>query len=184
MMAAHEPIAAKMTGSDGTGTRARGPIIEEICGRLAAGESVNDVFRTPADDYPSERTFWRWVANDKEVCEAYERATEKRGEKFAEEIVSIADGVKGEPLLSDEGVPIMGRDGFPVMVLSKVAIEHARLRIDARKWVSARMLPGRYGDRTILAGDADNPIAVDDPKAIIARRLLAAATPVGNSEND
>lgn len=184
-MAAHEHPSENMgvTADDGD-TRARGPVVEEVCGRLAAGESVSDVFRTPGEGFPSERTFWRWIANDPDVCAAYERATQKRGEKYAEEIVAIADSIPGEIVLSDDGRPILGRDGQPLVALSKLAIEQARVRIDARKWVSARMLPGRYGDRTILAGDADNPIAVDDPKAIIARRLLAGAPGVGDSSND
>ena len=34
------------------------------------------------------------------------------------------------------------------------------LRMDGRKWLAAKYLPKVYGERQILAGDAENPIEV------------------------
>ena len=33
-------------------------------------------------------------------------------------------------------------------------------RIDARKWVASKLKPKKYGDRQIVAGDADSPLEV------------------------
>ena len=40
------------------------------------------------------------------------------------------------------------------------SIAHKRLRMDGRKWLAAKYLPKVYGDRQILAGDAESPIEV------------------------
>lgn len=159
---------------DGT-TRAR--IVGEVCARISAGESVRAIFKTPSDHWPSEVTFWRWLHADADLNAAYESATAKRGERYAEEITDIADHI-GSPLINEEtGEPVRNKHGDVLLVVDKVAVDHARLRIDARKWVAARMLPKRYGDKVTLAGDADNPLAIVDHSAIAGRLLpeLAAA---------
>ena len=35
-----------------------------------------------------------------------------------------------------------------------------RLRVDSRKWIAAKLKPKKYGDRTTLAGDKENPVEV------------------------
>ncbi len=165
----------------GDGATTRAEITGAICDRLARGESVASVFRTPGADYPSENTFWRWVNADPELRKLYELGVERRGEKYAEEIVEIMDAA-GSPLLHPEtGEPIL-RDGKPVMVVDRVAVEHAKARADARKWVASRLLPKRYGDRTTIAGDADNPLAIDvtDARGALLRGL--APKPTGSGE--
>lgn len=162
--------------ADGT-TRAR--IVAEVCERIAHGDSVRACFRNPQDHWPTEVTFWRWLSADVELNAVYEGATAKRGERYAEEIVDIVDNA-GSPLLDADGMPLIDRNGWPVMVVDKAAVEHARLRADARKWVAARMLPKRYGDKVTLAGDADNPLAIDvvDARAALLRGL--APKPAGD----
>jgi hypothetical protein len=61
---------------------------------------------------------------------------------MADEIVSIADGPDGED--------------------SPVATARDRLRVDARKWVAAKLLPKKYGDRIQqeVSGPDGGPIAV------------------------
>ena len=57
------------------------------------------------------------------VRQQYARAKEKAADKLADEIVEIADNATPQ----DAHV--------------------ARLRVDARKWVAAKLLPKKYGDR-------------------------------------
>lgn len=167
-----------MTGAiDVATTRAQSEIVTEVCERIAAGEGVSAVFRSPGADYPDIRTFWRWVHADAELDALYEKATQRRGEKYAEEIVDIVDGA-GSPLLLEDGTPVLDREGFPVMVVDRIAVEHAKVRADARKWVASRMLPKRYGDRTTIAGDADSPLSIEvsDARAAILRGLAPKPT--------
>ena len=164
---------------DASTTRAR--IVEDICARIATGESVRSIFATPGEGYPAaESTFWRWLHADPELVTIYEHATARRGEKYGEEVVEIVDSA-GSPLLNENGTPILDRDGHVVMVVDRVAVEYAKLRADTRKWVAGRMASKRYGDRTVIAGDAENPIALADGSAI-ARKLLHGATAGGTPE--
>ena len=36
----------------------------------------------------------------------------------------------------------------------------ARLAVDTRKWIASKVLPKKYGDRQVLAGDPDAPLQV------------------------
>src|SRR5690606_35387334 len=68
-------------------------------------------------------------------AEQYARARNIGYEVMADELIEIADG---------------GSDDW----------QRDRLRVDARKWLLAKALPKRYGDRVTLAGDAEAPLGV------------------------
>ena len=67
--------------------------------------------------------------------------------------------------------------GFPVMAMLGVQVDGdvtqiadtataadanaVKLKMEARKWVSSKLNPRRWGDRTTVAGDRDNPLVVD-----------------------
>jgi hypothetical protein len=38
------------------------------------------------------------------------------------------------------------------------SIADKRLRMDGRKWLAAKYLPRVYGERTVVAGDAESPV--------------------------
>lgn len=103
-------------------------IREQILGELAAGESLKWI--TKQEGFPSEKTVMRWLAADEKFRTAYGEARALGMEKHANDIIDIADEA------SVEGVNV------------------ARLRVDARKWILAKMLPRKYGDSLALAGDA------------------------------
>lgn len=102
-------------------------LVNELCMRLVEGGSLNNVCKS--NDMPGIRTAFTWLTDEKysEFRHKYERACELRSELGADEIREIADGGAG----SDDNIKI-ARD---------------RLRIDARKWIAARLLPKKYGDR-------------------------------------
>lgn len=147
-------------------TRAR--IVAEVCERVIGGESVASVFRSPSPGFPSIITFWRWIHADADLEAEYLKSTGARAEKYADEIVEIADSA-ASPLLDAEGVPYRDGNGNVILVSDRTATEHAKLRIDARKWNAARMLPKRFGDRTVLAGDPDNPLLGIDGAAVLGK---------------
>src|SRR5690606_35883601 len=108
-------------------------IADEICRRLAEGETLRAICREL--DIPAS-TVLEWVRDDRDgFSERYARARELGYEVMADELIEIADGGSGD----------WQRD---------------RLRVDTRKWLLARMLPRRYGDRVTLAGDAAAPLGV------------------------
>jgi hypothetical protein len=109
-------------------------LAERILAGLAEGRSLRAVAAEPG--MPGRATILRWVATDRDFRDQYARAREICLECWADDIVGIADAVEAD----------------------LVAIARARLQIDARKWMLARLLPRKYGDRvqqdtTVNAGD-------------------------------
>jgi len=104
-------------------------LADEICTRLANGESLRAICSSDRDDWmPSIGTILRWVSEKPDFREQYARAREVQAETHADEIVTIADGVS----CADPSAIDVARD---------------RLRIDARKWVASKLLPKKYGDK-------------------------------------
>lgn len=123
---------------------------DDICARLAEGESLNRICKD--DGLPAESTVRAWVLDDIAGFAAkYTRARELQAHKLAEEIIDIADttelGVKRTTKAS--GVETTEGD----------MIEHRRLRVDARKWYLSKVLPKSYGDKLTVAGDPEAPLA-------------------------
>lgn len=103
-------------------------LADEICARLANGESLRAICASDRDDFiPHIGTVLRWVAEDETFREQYVRAREIQAETLADDIISIADGPKG----ADDSIKT-ARD---------------RLRVDSRKWVASKLLPKKYGDK-------------------------------------
>ncbi len=149
-------------------------IVAEVCDRLVAGESVAAIFRDPGPNFPNYVTFWRWLRDDPEAdkqvadaqlvgCRALEdRIIDVTRECRVGEIVTT--GPKGtERKLAD-------------------MVERSRLEADALKWILARRYPKRYGDRTTIAGDADNPLSIDVTDARDALLRGLTPKPAGNGE--
>src|SRR5438046_2502910 len=92
----------------------------DLCQLIALGKSLRfacEQFKVP----PSSVI---WVINrDAELAKQYAQAREQQAQVWADEVVDIAD----------EATP----DDAQV----------ARLRVDARKWVAAKLLPKKYGDQ-------------------------------------
>lgn len=106
---------------------------DEICRRLAEGETLRAICR---DMGLAIGTVLGWVRDDRDgFAERYARARDIGYEVMADELIDIADG---------------GSDDW----------QRDRLRVDARKWLLAKALPKRFGDRMTLAGDETAPLGV------------------------
>jgi hypothetical protein len=110
-------------------------LAEEICIRIAGGESLRKICKS--EGMPAFQTVLRWAfhADQEEVGnfhEQYARARELQAELRADEIVEISDNTKDAA--------------------------RARVRIDARKWVASKLLPKRYGNRVALDHTGFNPV--------------------------
>jgi hypothetical protein len=90
----------------------------------------------------SSATFYDLI-KDAEKLNRYARATEMRSDKMAEDILEISDNVGGDIItLAD------GRE-----VVDQAVINRDRLRVDARKWLLAKMNPKKYGDKIDMTSD-------------------------------
>lgn len=115
----------------------------EICQGLAEGKSLRTVCKP--DHMPALSTIFLWLRNHNEFSEQYAIAKEECADLWAEDIVDIADNQVGQPLYIDGELYL--RDGKPVFVVDGPAVNHARLRVDSRKWTAAKLKPKKYGDR-------------------------------------
>lgn len=120
-----------------------------ICHEIAAGRSLRSICAKP--DMPSLPTVYEWLRESESFADQYARAREAQADTLAEEIQDIAD---------DTDHDNMG------------AVQKAKLQVDARKWIAAKLKPSRYSDRqqveisgTITLGDV-----LRDAAAIRARR--------------
>lgn len=125
-------------------------VMSTICGCIAQGLPLVKILTL--DGMPSYATVMRWLSEDSSIQDNYTRAREASADYLADEIVYIAD--------------------------NELDPQVARVRIDARKWVAAKMKPKKYGDKVIHAGDEESPIKhVHD---LTEEALLAIATRSGS----
>ena len=106
-------------------------IADEICERLREGESLRAICEN--DHMPSKSTVLLWVQKDEQgFSDQYTRARELQGETYADRAVHEA------LTASDAGI--------------------GRLRMDALKWAAGKLAPKKYGDKTLVGSDPENPL--------------------------
>jgi Bacteriophage Sf6, terminase small subunit-like len=105
-----------------------------ICKRVSEGESLRAICRDHG--MPSEGTVRGWAREDRDgFGSRYRLARELQLDHWADLIIDIADEEDRDP-----------RD--------------RQIRIETRKWVMSKLGPRRYGDRLLVAGEAENPLRV------------------------
>lgn len=112
-----------------------------VCEKIGEGLSLRQIGKI--DGMPSFNTILRWLTLHDDFVRMYNIAKEEQAELLADEIISIAD------------------KEMPLDVLGKIdggAVNQARLQVEARKWVAARLKPKKYGESTTLRGDAEAPL--------------------------
>ena len=125
-------------------------IAAEICERLAAGESLNQICRDP--HMPDQHAVRVWALDNRAgFSPRYARARELQAEYWADEIVDITD---------NEPDPV-----------------RARVRMDGRKWITSKLLPRKYGDKVEVSGDPDRPLVQISRIEIVAVEPGSLAPP-------
>jgi hypothetical protein len=102
--------------------------VDRICDRLADGESLKAICRSPG--MPSERAVLTWAATRPEFRGQYHFAREMGRDTIGHDVLAIADGLFASP----------------------DAVKQARRKIDALKWHFGRMTPKQRGCHVIPVG--------------------------------
>lgn len=134
-------------------------LADQICTRLAEGESLRAICRPEGNDdesMPHIGTILRWVGENPGFREQYTRAREVQAETLADEIITISDGSK----FADDDATQIAR---------------ARLRVDTRKWVASKLLPKKYGDKVEVEHSGSLNALPDDQLDAKVAALLAKA---------
>ena len=109
----------------------------EICARIQEGQTLNQVCRDP--DMPGNRTIYDWLTIHPEFSQMYARAKEDQADTYADEIIEIADQSQGGKMAD---------------------VQSASLRVDARKWVAAKLKPRKYMDSRAVTGLEGGPLQI------------------------
>lgn len=119
-------------------------IAEEICERLAAGESLRKICRD--DHLPPESTVRQWALDDRQGFAAqYTRARDIGIDCMADEILDIAHDGSNDWIKTEKGT-----------MADFDHINRSRLRVDSLKWYLSKLAPKRYGDSMKLTGNGPN----------------------------
>lgn len=151
-----------------------GPEIRQtLLERIADGESVRSICRS--DGMPAISAVMRWLAEDESFREQYARAKEMGAEAMAEDILDIADNAK------NDWMERLGDDQPAGYILNGDHVRRSALRIDARKWLLAKTMPKKYGDKVTQEhiGANGGPIETKsslDVSGLSAEQLKAIAS--------
>lgn len=115
---------------------------------------------------PSKAAVYLWLTQHKEFVDMYTRAKEDSADTLADEILEISDDARNDWMQRNHG------EDDPGWVANGEHIQRSRLRVDARKWIAAKLKPRKYGEfaRTELTGEGGEAIRV----AVIERRVIKA----------
>lgn len=127
-------------------------IADRICDELAtSSKSLRTICKE--EGMPTVRTVLSWLAQgDKSEDEKdpfrlflhqYARAREAQADFLAEEIIEIADDGSNDLMTITKG-------DISYEVENKEVTNRSRLRVDARKWIAAKLKPKKYGDKVDL----------------------------------
>lgn len=124
----------------------------KICDRLRVGEPLAQICRDTGMPHPT--TFRRWCESKENgvggesLAIAYAHAREDGFDAIALEALDIADETSRDTKKGANG------DEMP----NGEWITRSRLRVDTRLKLLAKWDPKRYGDRTLIGSDPDNPL--------------------------
>lgn len=122
----------------------------EICRRIVEGESLTRICKD--EGMPNVSSVYLWLLKNKDFSNMYTRAKEDQADTLADQIMDIGEEI---PMMV-----ITDEDGKVTKRIDPAGVNRNRLRVDARKWVAAKLKPRKYGDRQVVAGDPDAPLEV------------------------
>ena len=137
--------ATEKAGLGGRPTLYSPELADIICERLVLGESLRSICRD--DEMPAISTVFRWLRVEEGFSDQYARAREEQADTLADEIVEIADEECTTVRADKHPNAKADDDGLVEVVFDSTAVARNRLRVDARKWVAAKLKPKKYSDK-------------------------------------
>lgn len=142
-------------------------IANEICDLISEGEPLTRICRR--DDMPCLRTVYNWLDDPEreEFLHKYNAKRERQADTMFDHITEIADdGTNDWMEVRDKDDNIIG------WRVNGEAVQRSKLRIEARRWQAARLRPKKYGERTIIGGDPDNPLITTGNSDLELARII------------
>jgi hypothetical protein len=123
---------------------------------IGSGLSLPAALAQLPEPRPSIWALKRQVRQDPDLERQYRDAQEARADALADEIAALVD----QPM--PEG--LRGSD-------ASAWVQQQRLRVDAKKWISCKLFPKRWGDKVELGIAVDQRISITAALEAANRRL-------------
>jgi hypothetical protein len=122
----------------------------KLLDRLAQGETL--VAICADQTMPTRQSLFQKLYKDENARELYYAAREMQMEAMAEEILELSDNAENDWSTDDRGRRMANND----------VIQRARLKVDTRKFIMAKMAPRRFGEKnfTEVSGDPNKPLTL------------------------
>lgn len=134
-------------------------IAQQICELLSEGVPLRVICRM--EGMPAWRNVYFWMARDPDLSAHIARAREVGYDAIAEECLQIAD----TPQIGMRKVYSSGaEEGEDSMTVTEEdMLGHRKLQIETRLKLLAKWRPEKYGDKTVITGDANGaPIKTEE----------------------
>lgn len=109
--------------------------LSSIFERIGKGQALRNILRE--NEMPDNTKFYKWIDGDKMLLERYLGARAQRADGIFEDLFDIADDQENDVYEDKDGKEQTNHN----------VINRARIRIDTRKWILARMDSKKYGDK-------------------------------------
>lgn len=104
---------------------------------------------------PSMQAFFNWVRDDAATREKYQTALATRAHLFAEQVVDIAEEKMTYTVTEPDPKDPTKMVTKEVETTSPEHQARQKLRVDARKWATSKLLPKVYGEKIGIGGAED-----------------------------
>lgn len=126
---------------------------DTICERLADGESLRAICSDP--DMPARSSVLKWLRDHAEFSAQYARAREAQADAIFDEILDITDDGRNDWMARN------GDDEREGWALNGEHVQRSRLRVDARKWMAAKLAPKKYSDKVNVEHGGEQKVVVE-----------------------
>jgi hypothetical protein len=135
-------------------------IAREICERLATGQSMGAI--AELEHMPTMPTMWAWIRKEPAFFSDYMRAREEQAHVLFDQCLDIADDTANDLLVAEDGT----------VTANTIAVTRAKLRIDTRMRMAAKMSPKVYSERSETLGLGGGTVNVQVNAMTIDARTL------------
>lgn len=115
-------------------------VIDLICSELAtSSKGLGSIIlkqKQQTGDFPSYSTIMDWLDKHDTLQDKYARAKEAQADYMVDETLEISDAE-----------PSVVVDAQGVMRIDSASVQHAKLKVDTRKWLASKLKPKKYGEK-------------------------------------
>lgn len=152
----------------GNVSRYSAALAERICDHIRCGDSLRKAAEKEGIPHP---TIMNWVRDNTDFANQYARACEDRLAALEDKLLDLVE---------------KGHEVAPCAEIGGTMLQAVKLEIDTLKWMLAKLMPKKYGDRAALAlegGDTPVKLAHTLPAEAVAPLVTALKEIWSEEEN-